>query len=188
MYASSFVMNDVLGGEFGAPGTSAAAIDRKALTDAFFSKLGQLRCKAFRLRSHIPHHRRWHARGESASTLLVNVARDLLQQYCRGSVVVDAPSFNAVAAHNPAAKAAVYIADVGNVGGYKQQQPSVIAEAGQMRGVLKGLCSAGVFDLTTLQAGQVRVLANTATYEAYVGAAALSALRLDETRIVADSL
>ena len=189
MYASSFVMNDVLGGEFGAPGTSAAAIDRKALTDAFFSKLGQLRCKAFPLSAHTyPTIAAGTPAVNPPPTLLVNVARDLLQQYCRGSVVVDAPSFNAVAAHNPAAKAAVYIADVGNVGGYKQQQPSVIAEAGQMRGVLKGLCSAGVFDLTTLQAGQVRALANTATYEAYVGAAALSAQRLDETRIVADSL
>ena len=189
MYASSYVMNDVLGGEFGAPGTSAAAIDRKAFTDAFFSKVGQLTCKAFPLSAHTY---TAIASGTPAvnppPTLLSDVARDLLEQYCRGTVIVDDTSFDDVAAHNPAAKAAVYIADVGNVGGFKQQQPSVIAEAGQMRGILKGLCQAGVFDLTTLQAGQVRVLANTATYEAYVGAAALSAQRLDETRIVADSL
>ena len=189
LYGSSWVMNTVMGGEFGGPGTSAATIDRKAFTDAFFSKLGQLTCQAFPLSAHTyPTIAAGTPTFNPPPTLLSDVVRDLLQQYCRGSVVVDTPSFDDVAAHNPAAKAAVYISDIGNVGGFKQQQPSVIAEAGQMRGILQGLCQAGVFDLTTLQAGQVRVLANTATYEAYVGAAALSAMQLDETRIVADSL
>lgn len=188
--ASSWAMNDVLGGEFGGANTNAATVDRKALTDAFFSKLGQLYCRAFPLSSHT-----YPPVGSApdisfnfaGSIVCANVARDLLQQYCRGSVIVDTPSFDSVAAHNPNAKAAMFVGDIGRVG-LKQFEPAVVAETGQVRGLLKGLCSAGMFDLTALQAGQVRALANTATFEAYEGAASLTALRLDETRIVADSL
>lgn len=188
MFGSSWVMNDVLGGEFGAPGTSAAAIDRAAFTDAFFSKLGQLFCRAFPLSSHTyPTVPSATTGGFAGGIVCSNVARDLLEQYARGSVIVDDTSFDDVAAHCPNARAALYVGDIGQVS-FRGYEPAVIAEAGQLRGLLRGLCSAGMFDLTTLQAGQVRALANTATYEAYVGAAALSALQLDETRIVADSL
>ena len=188
LFGSAWAMNTVLGGEFGGPGTSAAAIDRKAFADAFFSKLGPLTCKAFPLSAHTyPTVASGTPTNNPPPTLLVDVARDLLEQYCRGAVEADETSFDAVAAHNPSSRAAVYIA---NIGAFSMQrsEPAVIAESGQTRGILKGLCQAGGFDLTTLQAGQVAALANTATYEAYVGAAALSALQLDETRIVADSL
>lgn len=190
---SPWAMNDVLGGEFGPPNATATTtgtiIDRRAVSDAFFGRLGQLYCWSFPLSSHTyPDPGAADITFDFAGSILcVNVARDLLQQYCRGSVVVDVPSFDDVAAHNPNAKAAMFVGDIGSVG-LKQFEPAVIAETGQVRGLLKGLCSSGMFDLTTLQAGQVRALASTATFEAYEFAAALSALRLDETRMVADSL
>lgn len=192
MLASAWVMNDVLGGEFGAPSSSSAvSVDKKAFTDAFFSKLGQMWCTAFPLSAHT--YAPVSAVGGSnslptANVLCVDAARDLLQQYCRGSIIVDVPSFDAVAAHAPNARVAAHVGSIGQRVSKPLEQTGVIAEAGQVRGILQGLCQAGSFDLTTLQAGQVRALANTATYEAYVGAAALSAQRLDETRIVADSL
>jgi len=192
MLASSWVMNDVLGGEFGAPSASSAVVvDKKAFTDGFFSKLGELWCWAFPLSSHT--YAAVSAVGganslPTANVLCVDAVRDLLQEYCRGSVVVDVPSFDAVAAHAPNARTAVHVGSIGQRISKPNEQSGVIAEAGQVRGILQGLCQAGSFDLTTLQAGQIRALANTATYEAYVGAAALSALRLDETRMVADSL
>lgn len=192
MLASAWVMNDVLGGEFGAPSSSSAvSVDKKAFTDAFFSKLGQLWCTAFPLSAHT--YSPVSAVGGSnslptANVLCVDAARDLLQQYCRGSIIVDVPSFDAVAAHAPNARVAAHVGSIGQRVSKPLEQTGVIAEAGQVRGILQGLCQAGSFDFTTLQAGQVRALANTATYEAYVGAAALSAQRLDETRMVADSL
>lgn len=189
MLNSSWVMNDVLEGEFGGPGSNGTAVGfRKTFTDKLFSKLGRLTCQAFPLSAHT-----YDAlaagtpSGVTPTVLCVNVARDLLQEYCQGSLVVDVPSFDDVSAHNPASRASVYVGSIGQVG-TRQNESTVQTESGQMRSILRGLCQAGGFDLTAMQAGQVRALANTATYEAYVGAAALSALRLDETRMVADSL
>ncbi|MDP1916264.1 MAG: hypothetical protein Q8L14_08460 [Myxococcales bacterium] len=189
MLNSSWVMNDVLEGEFGGPGSNGTAVGfRKTFTDTFFSKVGTLLCRAFPLSSHTYTTAPSSATGGFApGILLSNVARDLLEQYARGSIIVDDTSFDDVAAHSPASRAALYVGDIGSVS-FRGAEPAVIAEAGQLRGLLRGLCSAGMFDLTALQDGQVRVLSNTATYEAYVGAAALSAVRLEETRIVADSL
>lgn len=189
MLNSSWVMNDLLEGEFGGPGSNGTAVGfRKAFTDAFFSKVGRLSCQAFPLSAHTydtlasgtPS-------GVTPNILCVNVARDLLQEYCQGSVIVDVPSFDETAAHNPASRASVYVGSIGQIG-TRQGETTVQAESGQMRSLLRGLCQAGGFDLTALQAGQIRALTNNATYEAYVGAAALSALNLDETRVVADSL
>ena len=190
MLNSAWVMNDVLAGEFGGPGSNGTAVNfRKAFTDAFFSKVGQIYVKAFPLSSHT-YPPTLGSVGNAAilsAITCVNVARDLLQQYCRGSVVVDVPSFDSVSAANPGSRAAVYVGDVGSRA-IRKAEPTIVGEGGQIRGILRGLSQAGVFDLTTLSLGTVRAIASTATSTAYLAAAGGTLFRFDETRVVADSL
>jgi hypothetical protein len=192
MLNSSWVMNDVLAGEFGGPGSNGTAVGfRKAFADAFFSKVGQMYATAFPLSSHtyppVPTGGTIGAAALTSAITCVNVARDLLQQYCRTGVVVETTSFDAVSAASPASRASVYVGDVGSRA-TRKAEPTIVGEAGQIRGILRGLSQAGNFDLTTLSAGQVRAIASTATSTAYLAAAGAALFRFDETRVVADSL
>lgn len=187
MLNSSWVMTTVLEGAFGAPGGSVATISRKDFTDAFFAKVGQLYASAYPLSSHT------YPTGGAAQGVLssavtcVDVARDLLAQYCRTGVIIDVPSFAAVSAASPGSVAAVYIGDIGSRG-IRQNEPTVVGEAGQIRGVLRGLAQSGGFDLTTFSSAQVRAIASTASSTQYLAAAGGTLFRFDETRVVADSL
>lgn len=184
MKDSAWVTQTVLGGELG----SGSGIDNRALAEAFFQKVGNLSCRMWPGSS-------WTYTSPPAGFTAValanvtcaDVARDLLYRYARTGVQIDATSFDDLSAHLPAARAAVYVGDVGARSSV-QAQPTVVAEAGQLRGIIRGLCQAGGFDLVTLANGFVRALANTATYAAYVAAVGATVLRIDEERIVDGSL
>lgn len=184
MRDSAWVMQGVLGGELG----SGSSVNRKALAEAFFQRIGNLTCNMW------PGSSFTYTAPPSGFTAVAlanvtcaDVARDLLFRYARTGVQIDSTSFDDVSAHLPAARAAVYVGDVGTRSSV-QSQPTVVAEAGQLRGIIRGLCQAGGFDLATLANGAVRALANTATYAAYVGAVGASVQRIDEERIVEGSL
>jgi hypothetical protein len=187
MLASPWVMSTVLEGAFGAPGTATASINRKDFTDAFFAKAGQLYVTAYPLSSHTYPPGGAAAGFSVAATTCVNVARDLLAQYCRTGVIIDVPSFDAVSAASPGSVSAAYVGDIGQRG-VREREATVVGEAGQIRGVLQGLAQSGNFDLTTFANGQVRAITNTASSAQYLAAAGNTLFRFEETRVVADSL
>lgn len=182
--SNAWATQTVLEGALG----SGSSVNRKDFARAFFEKVGNLSCRLWPASS-------WSytapPSGSSAlqlaTTTCADVARDLLFRYARTGVQIDSTSFDDVNAHLPASRAAVFVGDIGSRS-TKRTEPTVIGEAGQIRGILRGLAQAGSFDLVTLANGAVRALANTATYSAYVGATGLTVTRLDETRVVADSL
>lgn len=189
MRQSAWVMDTVLGGEFGATGSSIQ--DPKAFMDAFVSRVGAIWIRGWPLSSHtyppIPVDVDLISVTGAGAVTCINIARDLLQQYARQGAVIDVTSFDDVAGAMPSSIGACYVGDIGNRL-MLRRAPSVISEGGQLREILQGLCRAGQFDLVTLSAGQIRALANTASYAAYVGSSTKAILQLDETRIVADSL
>lgn len=188
------VMNGILGGQFGAPGALGAtpgasgAFDFQAFWQAFLDATGTIYANAFPLSSHTypPAFSLDGAQVDFATTA-ADIAKDLLAQYARAGVSVETASFSAVSAATPANRANAYVADIGLLS-TRRLEPTVVGEAGQLRGILRGLASSGQFDLTVLPSGAVRCIANTATYESYVNASGLNLPRLDEERVVADSL
>ena len=190
MLSVPFVMNDLLGGQFGAPGALVSSVDLGAFWEAFWQACGGgISALAFPLSSHTypPSFDAFGGR-LNAAIPCSNVARDLIQQYSRGTLSVDATSFNDVAAANPGNQAAVYVGEIGLLS-TARAETTVVTEAGQLRGVLRTLASSGQFDLSVLPDGRVRALANTATFAQYATASTgVGLTTLDETRIVADSL
>lgn len=190
---SAWAMTTVLAGEFGAPGSNGTAPGfRRAVFDAFFAKLGQLRAQAYPLSAHTygTHPTGYDGANNPAwmpTITCLNIARDLINEYARPGAAADATSFDSVNAANPNSTGSVYVGEVGGRSMNRREAVSV-SEGGQIRALLRGLCQAGMFDLTVFSGGQVGAVAATATYADYYAAGNLTALRIEETRVVADSV
>lgn len=188
MRSQPWVMDEVLKGQFGAVGTRPAnEVAWGDFWEAFWAGCGGgLSIIASPLSSHTYPAFNATEAGVSTAVTCADIARDLIQQYSRGTMTVDAASFDDVSQAHPS-RGAAYVGEIGLVteAGFNT---TVVTEAGQLRSVLRDLATSGQFDLSVLPDGRVRAIANTATFSQYVTATGVALTRLDEERIVADSL
>lgn len=189
MLAVPAIMNGLLQGQFGAPGALVSSVDLGAFWEAFWTACGGgISVDAYPLSSHTyPVTTAPTATNPAFAITCADIARDLIQQYSTGALTADTASFADVSASSPASRGQAYVGEIGLLS-TARGETSVVTQAGQLRGILRGLASSGQFDISVLPDGRARAIANTATFAQYVTATGVALTRLDEERIVADSL